>query len=387
VQGLRTYQSSVSFSGANCCLNVCSCSELANHLGNVLEVVTDRKLPVELGSSGTVDFYTADVVSYSDYYPYGMLMPNRHESAGDYRYGFQGQEMDDEIKGEGNSINYTFRMHDPRVGRFFAVDPLAAKYPYYSPYAFSGNEVIQKVELEGLEPATPPVPDATATPGVNMEEESIEGAQLPLTPPNATNLYVFQYTGFGVNRNLSAYSIWQFNPITQVWSGLARFRYKTDQNGNEIPFGVMSPPDGCVQNGVFTGICSISVPRTAGTNHFEQDPVFPGCPSTLADLTQGEIDNLFVAIEQDARNSVTRTATQTTLSVNVTLNSQLYDNDDVTRMQDNLIRSGLFVGVNLNVSLTNVISGVDSDGSTTQEIGGNVQRTIQTTTILNDARK
>ncbi len=67
-------------------------------------------------------------------------------------YSFQGQEHDDEVKGEGNSMNYKYRMHDPRVGRFFAVDPLAKKYPYYSPYAFSGNRLVDCVELEGLEP-------------------------------------------------------------------------------------------------------------------------------------------------------------------------------------------------------------------------------------------
>jgi len=85
-----------------------------------------------------------------------MLVPTRHGSSDSYRYGFQGQEKDDEIKGEGNSLNYTFRMHDPRIGRFFARDPLASKYPFYSPYQFSGNRVIDMVELEGLEPATPP---------------------------------------------------------------------------------------------------------------------------------------------------------------------------------------------------------------------------------------
>src|SRR5690554_5025771 len=68
-----------------------------------------------------------------------------------YRYGFQGQEMDDEVKGQGNSVNYKFRMHDPRVGRFFAVDPLAPDYPHNSPYAFSENVVINAIELEGLE--------------------------------------------------------------------------------------------------------------------------------------------------------------------------------------------------------------------------------------------
>jgi RHS repeat-associated protein len=81
-----------------------------------------------------------------------MLVPNRHGSSDSYRYGFQGQEKDDEIKGEGNSLNYTFRMHDPRVGRFFAVDPKSKTYPYYSPYQFSGNRVMDAIELEGLEP-------------------------------------------------------------------------------------------------------------------------------------------------------------------------------------------------------------------------------------------
>ncbi len=86
-------------------------------------------------------------------YPYGMLMPNRHAESpsGDYRYGFQNQESDDEIKGEGNSVNYKYRMHDPRVGRFFAVDPLCPSYPWNSPYAFSENKVIHAIELEGLE--------------------------------------------------------------------------------------------------------------------------------------------------------------------------------------------------------------------------------------------
>ncbi len=137
--------------------------ELSEHRGNVMQVITDRKVAVDDGAfdvngnltsttpDNTIDYYTADVVSYSDYYPYGMQMPGRNGSTGDYRYGFQGQEKDDEVKGEGNSINYKYRMHDPRIGRFFAVDPLAKDYPWNSPYAFSENRVIDGVELEGLE--------------------------------------------------------------------------------------------------------------------------------------------------------------------------------------------------------------------------------------------
>ena len=86
----------------------------------------------------------------SDYSPFGVELDGRTVSGG-YRFGFQNQEKDNEIKGEGNSIHYTFRMHDPRVGRFFCVDPLTAKYPHNSPYAFSENRLVDGIELEGLE--------------------------------------------------------------------------------------------------------------------------------------------------------------------------------------------------------------------------------------------
>ena len=118
--------------------------ELSNHLGNVLSVISDRKLV-----AGSI--FMPDVLSYSDYYPFGMLVPTRHGQSDNYRYGFQGQEKDDEIKGEGNSLSYTFRMHDPRIGRFFAIDPLFKEYPHNSPYAFSENRVVDAIELEGLE--------------------------------------------------------------------------------------------------------------------------------------------------------------------------------------------------------------------------------------------
>ncbi|MFT5600495.1 MAG: RHS repeat-associated protein [Flavobacteriales bacterium] len=72
-------------------------------------------------------------------------------SYSDYRYGFQGQEKDDEVKGEGNSLNFKYRMHDSRLGRFFAIDPLTPEYPELTPYQFSSNNPIGMIEIEGLE--------------------------------------------------------------------------------------------------------------------------------------------------------------------------------------------------------------------------------------------
>ena len=85
--------------------------------------------------------------SASDYSPFGVLLDGRSMQKMGYRYSFQGQEHDDEVKGEGNSVNYKYRMHDPRVGRFFVIDPLAKVYPHYSTYSFSGNKVINSREL------------------------------------------------------------------------------------------------------------------------------------------------------------------------------------------------------------------------------------------------
>ena len=78
-------------------------------------------------------------------------MVNRYSSPGSFRYGFQNQEKDNEIKGEGNAIAFDYRIHDPRLGRFLSIDPLSKGYPWNSPYAFAENKVIQYVELEGLE--------------------------------------------------------------------------------------------------------------------------------------------------------------------------------------------------------------------------------------------
>jgi RHS repeat-associated protein len=91
----------------------------------------------------------------SCYSPFGVALSGRAYSSDRYRHGVQGQERDDELKDEGNSINFTYRMHDPSLGRFFAVDPLVGEYPFYSPYTYSGNRVIDMIELEGLEPIRP----------------------------------------------------------------------------------------------------------------------------------------------------------------------------------------------------------------------------------------
>jgi RHS repeat-associated protein len=68
-----------------------------------------------------------------------------------YRYGFNGQQKDNEVAGVGNSLDFKFRGYDSRIGRFRSRDPLAANYPWNSTYAFAENDVIASKDLEGLE--------------------------------------------------------------------------------------------------------------------------------------------------------------------------------------------------------------------------------------------
>ena len=79
-------------------------------------------------------------------------MPKRSvAAAGGYRYGFNGKENDNDVKGLGNQQDYGMRIYDPRLGKFLSVDPISKGYPWYTPYQFAGNKPIWAIDLDGLE--------------------------------------------------------------------------------------------------------------------------------------------------------------------------------------------------------------------------------------------
>ena len=82
-----------------------------------------------------------------------MLQPGRkYSSAGSgYRYGFNGKENDNEVKGEGNQQDYGMRIYDPRLGRFLSVDPISKQYPELTPYQFASDRPVEGVDQDGLE--------------------------------------------------------------------------------------------------------------------------------------------------------------------------------------------------------------------------------------------
>lgn len=82
-----------------------------------------------------------------------MLMPGRKYSIANtnYRYGFNGKENDNEMKGEGNQQDYGMRIYDPRLGRFLSVDPISNEYPMLTPFQFASNRPIDGIDRDGLE--------------------------------------------------------------------------------------------------------------------------------------------------------------------------------------------------------------------------------------------
>ncbi|WP_420386236.1 pre-toxin TG domain-containing protein [Roseivirga sp.] len=94
-----------------------------------------------------------EIIQEDHYYPFGMNIQALSTSAplskvNDFNT-FQGQERTSDF--DLDWVQFKWRNHDPSIGRFFNIDPLATDYTHNSPYAFSENRVINGVELEGLE--------------------------------------------------------------------------------------------------------------------------------------------------------------------------------------------------------------------------------------------
>lgn len=83
-----------------------------------------------------------------DHYPFGMEIPGKTFSSG-YRYGFNGKEKDNELKGAGNSVDYGARFYDPRLGKWWSVDPMRQIYGAVSPYHFGGNNPVNILDADG----------------------------------------------------------------------------------------------------------------------------------------------------------------------------------------------------------------------------------------------
>jgi RHS repeat-associated protein len=143
--------------------------ELTNHLGNVMTTISDDRMGVADNSSfpSTVLYYLPKILTTTDYYPFGMQMPDRSYVATGtgYRFGFNGKENITEIIGW---QDYGERLYNVVTGRPPNVDPITKEFPELSPYQFFSNNPIWFIDLNGLQgiPAQEK-PDGTWTTAVD----------------------------------------------------------------------------------------------------------------------------------------------------------------------------------------------------------------------------
>ncbi|MCH2196977.1 RHS repeat-associated core domain-containing protein [Kordia sp.] len=104
--------------------------QLTDHLGNVRAVI------MKDGNNAL------SLTNKTDYYPFGMPMPDRNITDGNYRYAYQGQEKDPETGKEA----FQLRLWDSRIGRWLTVDP---KNEFHSPYLGMGNNPISLIDPDG----------------------------------------------------------------------------------------------------------------------------------------------------------------------------------------------------------------------------------------------
>ncbi|MDN4167083.1 RHS repeat-associated core domain-containing protein [Cytophagales bacterium LB-30] len=109
--------------------------ELSDHLGNVRATIARNT------QNGV-----AEVWSYTDYYPFGMVIAGRSNESGEsYRYGYQGQFAEKETE-ESGYYSFELRVYDAATGKWTTPDPYGQ---YASAYLGMGNNPVNFVDPNG----------------------------------------------------------------------------------------------------------------------------------------------------------------------------------------------------------------------------------------------
>lgn len=97
---------------------------------------------------GTASFVTDETSESTQFFlnlPFGETMYEQQSGVYDNPYKFNAKELDQET----GLYYYGARYYNPKFSIWYGVDPLAEKYPSWSPYAYSGNNPINYIDPDG----------------------------------------------------------------------------------------------------------------------------------------------------------------------------------------------------------------------------------------------
>lgn len=106
--------------------------------------------PDHLGSSSYITGLDGEVTQNIEYFPSGEVFVENHRNSNYSPYKFNGKELDAET----GYYYYGARYYNPRVSLWLNVDPLAEKYPSWSPYNYTFNNPVKFIDPDGRDPIT-----------------------------------------------------------------------------------------------------------------------------------------------------------------------------------------------------------------------------------------
>jgi RHS repeat-associated protein len=92
-----------------------------------------------------------EVSQHSEYFAFGETFIEEHKDSHNSPYKFNGKELDEET----GFYYYGARYYDPRVSFWMSVDPLAEKFPEWSPYTYCLNNPLKFTDPDGRAPIDP----------------------------------------------------------------------------------------------------------------------------------------------------------------------------------------------------------------------------------------
>jgi len=121
--------------------------------------------------------------------PFGSIMVS--VSKGEYRYGFNGSEIDKEIEGGGNNYTTEYRLFDTRIAKFLSVDPLYSVSPGWSPYRLLYCNPLNWIDPSGLLEWSPQKNSDGSVSYISEEKDNMSTfkEQYGLTENQAINIF------------------------------------------------------------------------------------------------------------------------------------------------------------------------------------------------------
>ncbi|MDO6432930.1 DUF6443 domain-containing protein [Flavitalea sp. BT771] len=143
---------------------------LQSPLGTTINVKTSGYLYIYVSNASptwdvffdnlSVMHYAGPLAEENHYYPFGLTMAAISDKAlkggyGQNKYRYNRKELQSQEFSDGSGLedyDYGTRFYDPTIARWATIDPLADKYPNWTPYAYCKDNPISFFDFEGADP-------------------------------------------------------------------------------------------------------------------------------------------------------------------------------------------------------------------------------------------